>query len=894
MISVPSFEERNTPPKSLGLPDPVLFVGSGAVLSGVMVIVIPVIFLKLCFALVAVSAIYYCFDVYRTYDDWTVRNAQSQGDQIKKMTTFSNFKKRIYADSFLYETRLDSHIIGLKNGGVSLCFSWDGSMNRYASDYEANQELKRRIGLLRNFGYVKGLAIEHHFIREDDASLADTYLARETELYPKGCPEIVKKIRQQLVDTYRPMAKTNRVMTVLSLHPASTGGLLGVFFKVFADVSGWKKNASALLGVYRSIEHEYAGARLLSCDEYMDTVSHLVNPMMPINFDFRYNLSEQLAVTKPSFNDGLLSIDGAYFKVMLVQNYQHTTAHDWVFGFSEADMNVHVSQIIMPKKTDDSINKRKKMADNELNTTSQSRGELQSYNKNAVTQSYLQYIIENKLSVADNAYIITLFGGDREKIEQRARDFIASVHTEGGLVRTDEDLQRVMFNVRLLGMGGASPFMREDHAEQLAVMFPFTVFSSGYAEPECLRLNNAQQLVGLAPSREEVPHELVVAQTNGGKDTQFGLKFIETYQQIRYDIIELGNSYQGAVEAVGGRYCTAKDQIISPLSSYEEFAAASKMATEKGTKTVLADFARIQQTNLLPIIKGINNVEGFSRAEEAVIGEAILNSYGSPAPNQQAPTLGNIFSSLESLTPDTQRQKDARDIVAEELYEFLQTPTGSCFKEDDQFIISPIANAIDFDKFEGDLMKYTLAFTCSRFVTNAMSQARRNQIVLNEYKVLLTKAPEAIKWVTLTIDRMGRKDWAGLTRITQGLQEIRSVDSEAINSIPNKTLLVRKDQHQEIGELLRMPPALIAEWMNFATPEEISARALRYRQGIVAENGQWHFLYLKFPELLLDLMNTRGEDKALRDVAYRQSQDAFERIDILKKLKKERHNAALV
>ncbi len=891
---IPSFEERNSPPKSMGIPDPVLFVGSGAIIGAVLVIILPVVFLKLCFAFVVIFSVYYCYDVYQTYDDWHVRNTQSQGGQLKKMGTFGDLKTKIVSDIFLWETGIDQNVIGLKNGGVTLGFSWDGSANRYASEHEVLHEFKHRLGLLKNLPSIPGLTIEHHFLRENDASLADIYLQREKAIYPDGCPEIVQQTRKQLVDLYRPLAKTNRVITVISIGPAKAGILSGFLFKAFSDVRNWQKNTAKLMEFYRTIEHEYCGAELLTRDAYMAFVSHLMVPGSQTPVDWRFNLGEQFGHIKPVFSDGQLEVNGQYYKIMLLQNYQHVTESDWVFGFSEADINVHVSQIIVPKKTDESINKRKKAADNELSTTGNSRGQLQSYNKNNVTQAYLQYIIENKLTVADNAYIVCLFGDDREKIDRMGRDFISSIQKEGGLVRADEDIQRAMFYIRLPGMGASSPFMREDHAEQLAVMFPFTVFSSGSAQPECLRLNNALQLVGLRPSSEEVPHELIVAQTNGGKDTQFGLKFIETYQQIRYDIIELGNSYQGAVEAVGGRYCTAKDQIISPLSSYDEYQTAIKLAKEKGSRTVVADFARIQQTNLLPIIKGINNVEGFSRAEEAVIGRAIIHSYENPVNGKQAPSLDIVFNAFEALKPDTERQVQARDEMAEELYEFLQTPTGSCFKEDDQFIISPIANAIDFDKFEGDLMKYTLAFTCSRFVTNAMAQARRNQIVLNEYKVLLTKAPEAIKWVTLTIDRMGRKDWAGLTRITQGLEEIRSVDSEAINSIPNKTLLVRKDQHLEIGELLQMPPALIAEWMNFATPEEITAKKLRYRQGIVAENGQWHFLYLKFPELLLDLMNTRGEDKELRNYAYAQSSDPFERIALMKKLIKERQNEAII
>jgi len=158
--------------------------------------------------------------------------------------------------------------------------------------------------------------------------------------------------------------------------------------------------------------------------------------------------------------------------------------------------------------------------------------------------------------------------------------------------------------------------------------------------------------------------------------------------------------------------------------------------------------------------------------------------------------------------------------------------------------------------------------------------------------MLQEAAKEPIRWITFTLDRMGRKEWVGLTRITQGLDEIRSVDSEAISSIPNRTLLSRDDEHQSLGAVLDIPPSLVEEWKQFVKPEDPEGR--KYRQALVRERGRWYSLHLEFPKLLLDLMDTSGDRKALREEAYRRARDPYERIEIYNQLvdEKERSNGS--
>ncbi len=84
-----------------------------------------------------------------------------------------------------------------------------------------------------------------------------------------------------------------------------------------------------------------------------------------------------------------------------------------------------------------------------------------------------------------------------------------------------------------------------------------------------------------------------------------------------------------------------------------------------------------------------------------------------------------------------------------------------------------------------------------------------------------------------------------------------------------------------------MPVSIVDAWRRFRKPDEMNKRG--YREGGLVLEGTWHHLFLKFPpQLALDLMNTRGEDKQYREQAYRETKDPpYERIRLFKQYKKE-------
>src|SRR5690606_28784624 len=107
-------------------------------------------------------------------------------------------------------------------------------------------------------------------------------------------------------------------------------------------------------------------------------------------------------------------------------------------------------------------------------------------------------------------------------------------------------------------------------------------------------------------------------------------------------------------------------------------------------------------------------------------------------------TLPMVMEALGEIQATTDGQVEAKKVLQGELREFLETETGRAFTAQDQFTISPIANAIDFGGFSGELLEYYMTFMVVRLATNAMSRGVRSQIVLNEYKMLLQNAADPI------------------------------------------------------------------------------------------------------------------------------------------------------
>lgn len=875
-MQISSYEGRIQQKKILGVPTDTFTLGLVALTAGAIAVIVPVVIFKLTMAFVAIGMTIVSLNAYVERDNWLVKLALSKGTVLFKLPTFSRSKSKTYASEHSWWTYIGNHGIAHKDSSVSIAFEWDGTHNRYWDNAELGNNHNSRVGMLRYFNN-SSVCIEHHFCREKDESRIDDYLSYQKKINPDA-PKIVSQITKEMGELYRPMARTNRVSTVITVSNDKKG-FFSFLSKAVGTHKSWKMLEKECLKIFKSVSHDYDGARLLTSDEFASFIQECIYPYKVTNqIDWRYDLSEQLITEKPDYDmeDDLLIIDGRYHKVCVVQNYP-ILSYDWFISLCETSIDFRATQILHPKQLEKSLDKSYKDVGDEASTSSKKRGVDRLNTKIKDSRKYRNYISDNKLPVFDNAFIVVYHDEDKEKVIKFSDRFTKFVNKHGGMVRSDRDLQYAMFQASLPGQGICSAFRREDHGDVVAALMPFTTFSSGSKEPESLRITISGHPVTFSPSELEVAHELVVAQTNGGKDTQFGAKIIETYSLVRYDIVELGNSYQGLIEAIGGRYCRAREQVINPMASYAEIVEA----IDTGNKKIYSTAIIVQSQIILPIFKGFGGSD-YTNAEKVVVGNILKYVYENPNIGKEAPVLPDLVAAFDCIETSSDGQVAAVKLLKAELSEFLITPAGENFTEQDQYTISPIANAIDFSGLEGDIFDYYFSFTATRLASNAMSNSKRCQIVFNEYKVLLERAPEVVKHITWTIDRMGRKDCVGLTRISQGMEEIKSVDSEAIDSIPNKTLLSRRTKHEEIGALVQMPHAAILEWKNFLPPEKI--KKMNYRESFVCESGEWFRLNLRFPQIHLDLMNTVGADKEIREAVYAKESDTFKRIAEFKRL----------
>ena len=824
------------------------------------------------------------------YADQLIKPAARMGKSLGSRPTFSVKNKPVYQDELSLHTFIDEHVLLHDSGRVSLAFSWDGIDDSSLDTGKLDEVYRQRRAALNNLkSFEEGYAdieIEHHFLRVQDAHIIDEYLAHHNEVDTRyNTPPIVRDIKQQIAATLRPLARHNRVVTVVSLNKRSPLTLRNVFRWMGQRLDKRAKStADDLYTLYENIKDNYPGFALLSRDFYIKFFQKVCQPYATTDaVDWRYVLSQQLLYEKPVASKAMLELDGVYYKVVLLQNYPDL-GYKWTNLFSSAPCDVHVCQYIKPLDTYTVMDRSAVQDKEEAISGSGVRGTYQLNAKLRDSKAFKSYVANTDNSIHANFYVITYFGTESAVVEKFANQLIREIGNTGGKARADIDIQQAMWLYRLPGQCSSSPFVRgEDHADTLARMLPATVYKTGTTHRECLRMAKSGTPVTFAPSQLSLPNDATTGQMGAGKDGLMGTVIIETYHAIKYDIVELGNSYQPLIEAIGGRYCTAREQIINPLSPYAEYSQAKTQNTASG-HDLTRDFIIVNSSVVQPIFKGMEGEE-YSAEEELIINRAVRCLYDNHTSSRAAPILPDLQSSLESLSldGDDREYESVRSALCKTLRTFLKTETGCAFTEQDQFTISPVANAIDFDKFEGKLFNYFLMFVCTRLVTNAMSNGARHQLILNEYGTLMERAPDVIRWVTLTLDRMGRKDFTGLSRITQELDDIRKIGTGSLNAIPNKVLLSRMGDHDEIGSLLKVPAPLIEKWKMFLSPEVMDGKG--YREGIVCHREEWYELYLKFPQLLLDLMNTRGADKELRMIVCNREKDPYKRIELFKRLK---------
>jgi len=332
---IPAFNERHIPRRIKGFPEPVFFMvlSLPALIAGVVLAPFPLWVLSLVLIVAVFMGVYH---VYQWYDLWQVRTATMRGQDMKKLPSWGRQGKKAYIDGFPWISSIGEHGLVHDEGIVSLAVAWAGIQQRNWDMGEYQAEQRRRIGMIKGWSDAPGIVVENHLIRSHDSRVADAYLAeggRMAERMGHPLPPIVADIRQQVAERYRPLARTNRVVTVFSLGEPAKRGLLS-FLKpqAGARIRSARQRYARLLAFAEHQLSNLPGGRILSFDEYQRQIQSLRGGV-PGAIDWRFNLAEQLIREKPEPEDDCMNLNGRYYRSCLVQNYPAAVPVNWVMDF---------------------------------------------------------------------------------------------------------------------------------------------------------------------------------------------------------------------------------------------------------------------------------------------------------------------------------------------------------------------------------------------------------------------------------------------------------------------------------------------------------------------------------------------------------------------------------
>ncbi len=888
MDVVPIFQERIRPSSTFGIPDIVFLPGAICIFCflaayAIFTSIDAPIWIPILITAIGTCSLIYTLRRWYLGSELLIHDMNIKGQAVSKRPMVS-LKPFSFFETFCWRKPLDRQVVKHHDGALSVMFSWAGQYNEFFSEQAFEESMSRYNQLIKLLGDRSEyhLTLEMHFDRRYDDTAVNQYLRVGEKTNTDKTPKIVRDIRLAMANKMRGKGFNNRVFGVLSMYPSKPISLKQLVMNASIEPLSAREKAckAALLETASLVEKTLDGFKLLSVDDYYKNVSTCLLPFeSPTAYNSRQCFSEQVAYYKPLWDETAqcLKQGNTYIKPVLLFKYSELSP-GWFFDLSRIKTCVHVSQIMQPKVPADVLHKtRKDITNKQVFSSEDQHNWDDALHELSDAQGYCEFVKHHYAGVADNCYLVVFYSDvdHLSQMQDEYKSWASLIKQDGGELRSEHDMQYALFLYQAPGMGRYSKFFREDNGFVIGRMLPDTVYDAGDPEPEILRLCSNGQLYGYSPSKEIVLGQLIAGQTGGGKDSQFGLSVLETYQSINYTLFEEGNSYQIIVEALGGKYCEAVSQIINPLSSYEDYQRIK--TKENGNHNFIGSMRVV----LLPIFKGFNH-NGFSREEEVVLDHVLSLLYEHPLQDRQAPILPDLEKLLDNENTLEEEYRTAQAQLHKDLRSFLRTSEGKPFCKEDQFVLSPIINAINFEGLNSTLLRYYLGFMTERVSMQAFSRSSRSQIVINEYRTLMSKAKEAIHWITLLLDRKGRKEWTGLTRITQGVDEVIEVDKESLSSMGTKNLLSRKDEHQRLGKLLKMPDSAIGVWSSFGSPKTMNQKG--YREMIMhfeTEFTHWQYLKLEFPKILLDLMTTAGSDKGIRFKAMKQSKDVYERIRLM-------------
>jgi hypothetical protein len=776
--------------------------------------------------------------------------------------------KAQYADLYSWSHGYGDNVLCHQDGATSISIHWNGFDSEMLTDAERLNKWTELYTLIGLFGTE--YCAEFHFWRESDASLADEYLAHNSKIV-RG-HTLAVAVREAMALHLEPYGMSNRVALVLTRLPNTKGFAFGAK----AQLVKQGEAAEELENVARTLSNKLPGGRVKSLNEYALDIQQSYNRDAflrgaSIKIDPRFLLSEQLLAEAPKLDGRLLSIKERLTKVLLVHLYPDAAA-GWFAGMATLPLPYHISQIVIPVNTKQSLKASERASDLAEGTLGKS-GRSAHMQTMKDLSGFQSFVSDNGLSIFKNAYIIHLHG-ERNELETAEREITDWIEAAGGQVRAADYVQLPYFRAGQPGQGYRCPLFRPDHTWQVANMAPVQVYRTGDNNPESLRLGESGALIGFSTSTQIVPHSFTVAMTGGGKGVEKVCQIAESYPfGVDWYIAEIGGSYKWIVEGFGGVYSKIdpSETVVNPLPPYNVANADAALPLNAtlagGTVNALAFLLTDGKTDL-PV-------------HHAAAAQSALQLLYAVAPEgKEAPTLADFLDELESSDLESEPQRKAAHEMAQNLSSFLETTEGRIFARPDNLVLSEGITGVDLkevDRASPKLLKFYLVFLALRF--NHLAFARRNpaRVLLDEMHKFVAIAPEVMGRLISELARMGRKDAAAIDLVTQGVSEIDIIEKEVLNSMPLRTLLYRGDEWDTIANRIGMPTGPLNIWKQYPYPLNFD-----WRPAIKSVGQDYYNLHLSFPKILLDLAATSPDDLDLKDRIGQSILDPMKRLEMFR------------
>lgn len=775
-----------------------------------------------------------------------------------------------YKNYYTWETPLSTKVMGHTNGAVSCLIEWAGFDCELVGQSSVMQNFRQIYETLKELNCVA----EFHWWREKDDTPAMAYLDRKDDI--KRGRELGSAVREMMAEHLRGNARSNGVGLVLYRLPKK--GIKDAFFKT-ASRNTQLRLAKQLIDKAERISRLLPNGRIAGIDNYINRVMQSYwrkgfNNNLKYNVDFRYDLSEQLLVSTPKVIEetGIVEIQGHKTKVILLYLYPDAEA-GWFRPLSDATCDMHVVQVVSPIDTESFIDKQT-VETHDDNSSMADKGAKYALKKIKEREDFTSFVANNGLDVYKNCYIIHLHG-EEEDVLRLSEKIEKWVSTNGGQARMDAELQAHFFRAGQLGHGACSGFFRDDDTWQVGNMAPIMSHNSGMIGGESLRLSTTGQLVGLSLLDHKVSHGFTVAQTGAGKGVDKGVEILETYPLgLDWYIIEAGLSYQWIVEAFEGPYIIydPEKHVLNPFPDFGLVATG----TDKPLDVTMCSAT----VNSLAFLLNDGAVD-LSVHQSAAAQIALQYLYREKIEGKIAPRLDHYLQAMKVCSYENVEQKNAAETMMANIESFLSTSVGERFKHDNNITIKPGICGIDLKKvtrIDKKLMEYCLTAIALRFGQMAFYKSEiPSRVLMDEVHEFVKVSPEIIGNTCRQLSRMGRKDGASLDLVTQGLAEMRALDSEVIGSTTLRSLLYRNKDWREMGEILNLADPVIERWQGYPFPDKLS-----WRPGMRCVHEKPYDLYLTFPDFLLDITSTDPIDLSLKEKISQETSDIFERQKRLK------------